>query len=122
MRINALYAAPDGLWIATDQGLARLVLDEGGMAVHVASPELRGKDSRSLAAHSGKEMLVGTTDGLYRVDRTNGGAHRVGFPDGAKRVTAIFPVADTAWIGTGTGLFRLAPAGLERVVLPAGLR
>lgn len=123
VRINAMHSGPDGLWIGTDLGLARLEFEEGGgIDVRVASPELRGRDIRSLAALSGQEMLVGATDGLYRVDRHSGSARQIEFPNGGMRVTAIFPISDGAWIGTGTGLFKLDSTGLDRVALPEGLR
>ncbi|HVE57516.1 MAG TPA: two-component regulator propeller domain-containing protein [Pyrinomonadaceae bacterium] len=142
-RVNDFLETRDGtIYIATDRGLARL--NPIGVRAREASSAANQNGSlftaflpvseRAFAINILFEdedgtVFAGTSDGLYRLTLTDGetkleSVNLGGVPDGEPlEIRAIIKDRKGAmWIGSGNGIFRIAPGGaVERFDKKSGL-
>jgi signal transduction histidine kinase/ligand-binding sensor domain-containing protein/DNA-binding response OmpR family regulator len=111
-RVQALLAAPEGLWVATQRGLA-LVRDRRVIAQYSTADGLPAGSVKALWRERGGALLVGAENQLTRLES---GRFVPAVPNGCLPDSEVRSVLqDTSgnlWVGlTGRGLTRVTPAG-----------
>ncbi|NYE63902.1 diguanylate cyclase (GGDEF)-like protein [Duganella sp. 1224] len=121
-RVLTSVAGPDGeTYLGTQHGLFRI--DAGqSRARHITLPPRDEEEVWALAIR-GRTLWMGGMDGLWGFELPADGPLRLlrheGKSLGDPRVTTVLAAGDDVWVGTRTGLARLAPDAVE--VIPTDL-
>lgn len=110
-----LAAAPDGVWVGSQDGLERIVLGgEDAVVEDVLGEADAGVRVTAVAAAPDGVWFAGEDGTIGRVAGTRWGARPLPGPD-VPEVTALVPDGDQVWVATTAGMYRvwLPEAALE---------